>query len=199
MHCRRSRIAEDRAPAERARSKFHPPLEPPDRTAIGQIARSALDHAGFRNRFETGAGGGEPAFDVAMSKARTKVGAAHAVGDVAFDARLAGLQVIGAQRRTQRAAGVASGWLNPHALELAVAQDLAVGHAVQCHAAGETKVLCAGFRCQRARKAQHHFLGDALHRGCDVHVELCELFFGRAHRLAEQAANLSLVIVRPVQ
>ena len=56
-------------------------------------------------------------------------------------ARLALMQVVGGERRAERAAGVAGRRLDPDALEPAVAQHLAVGHAVERDAAGEAEVL----------------------------------------------------------
>ena len=52
------------------------------------------------------------------------------------------------QRRAQRAARIARRRLNPHVLEVAVAQDFAVGHAVQRYASGQAKIGDAGFRPQ---------------------------------------------------
>ena len=52
--------------------------------------------------------------------------------------------VIGGERRAERAAGIAGRRLNPDVVELAVAQHLAVGHAVERDAAGEAQILRAG-------------------------------------------------------
>src|SRR3546814_13822305 len=64
---------------------------------------------------------------------------------------------------------------------------LAVGDAVERHAAGETEVRDAVLRRQAAGQAQHDLLGHRLHRGGDVHVERDEqVAVGAARRLAEQ-------------
>ena len=54
--------------------------------------------------------------------------------------------MIGGKRRTERAAGIAGGRLNPDVFETPVAQHLAVGDAIERHAAGETQIALAGFR-----------------------------------------------------
>ena len=64
--------------------------------------------------------------------------------------RLALEQVVGGERGAERAAGVARRRLDPDALERAVAQDLAVGDAVERDAAGEAQVLLPGL-ARRAR------------------------------------------------
>ena len=97
------------------------------------------------------------------------------------------------QRGAERAAGIARGRLHPDVLERAVAQDLAVGDAVERDAAGEAEVVEAVFARQRARKPQHHLLGHRLDRGGDVHVERREQFLGRvAHRRAEQVGEFPI-------
>ena len=57
--------------------------------------------------------------------------------------RTAEMQVVGGERGTERAAGVAGRRLHPDALELAVAQDLAVGDAVERDAAGQAQIADA--------------------------------------------------------
>ena len=58
------------------------------------------------------------------------------------------LQVIGGERRADRAAGIAGRRLDPDALEVAVAQHLAVGDAVERDAAGEAQISCSGLGAQ---------------------------------------------------
>ena len=95
------------------------------------------------------------------------------------------------QRRPDGAAGVARRRLHPDALEGAVAQDLAVGHAVERDAAGETEIVEPVLAGERARQPQHDLLGHLLDRGGDVHVERREQILGRvAHRRAEQVGEL---------
>ena len=67
---------------------------------------------------------------------------------------LAEIAVIGGERRADRAAGIARRRLHPDAVEDALAQQLAVGDAVQRHAAGQADVLGAGLlRTERARRS----------------------------------------------
>ena len=75
----------------------------------------------------------------------------HGVERAVELARLAELHVIGGERGAERAAGVAGRRLDPDALELAVAQDLAVGDAVERDAAGQAQVLDAVGAATRSR------------------------------------------------
>ena len=49
------------------------------------------------------------------------------------------------ERRAERAAGIAGRRLDPDVVERALAQQLAVGHAVQRDAAGQAEIARAGF------------------------------------------------------
>ena len=98
--------------------------------------------------------------------------------------------VIGGERRAERAAGIARGRLDPDVLELAVAQHLAVGDAIERHAAGEAEILGAGLAGERARQAQHDLLGHRLDRGGEIHVALGQQLVGLARRRAEQRVEL---------
>ena len=60
------------------------------------------------------------------------------------EARLAKMHVVGGQGGAQGTAGVAGRGLYPDAVENILPQDLAVGHAVQGHAAGQAEVLGTG-------------------------------------------------------
>ena len=130
------------------------------------------------------------------SKAGPEIGAVHAVEPVVDLAPVAFVDVIRRERGAERAAGIARGRLDPDALEFAVAQHLAVGHAVERHAAGEAQILRAGLACERARQAQHDFLRDRLDRGGEIHVALGQQLVGLARRRAEQAIEL---VVRHAQ
>ena len=101
-------------------------------------------------------------------------------------ARLALELVIGRKRRADRAAGIAGRRLNPDVVELAVAQHLAVGDAIQRHAAGKAQIARAGLGREAARQPQHGLLEHRLDRGRDIHVERRQQLVRRAHRLAEQ-------------
>src|SRR3970282_2497796 len=80
-----------------------------------------------------------------------------------LDAALHALvQVVRDQRRAERAAGVARGRLQPEAVVILPPQELAVGDAVERHAAGEAEVAPAGFPGDRLRELLHHLLGGHL-------------------------------------
>ena len=140
---RRARVAEDRAGAERARPELHAALEPADRlarrrarravAAIMSSSRHDVEHrAGRVQRAARSRPGRRPGRDRRRACRRA----------APFElARPVLEQMVGGQRRAERAAGIARGRLDPDPLELAVAQDLAVGDAVQRDAAGQAQVL----------------------------------------------------------
>ena len=94
--------------------------------------------------------------------------------------------MIGGECRAQRAAGIAGRRLDPDALELSLAQDLAIGDAVERDASGETEVRHAGFGSERAGETQDNLLGDRLDRSGDVHLALADRVFAAARLAAEQ-------------
>ena len=103
---------------------------------------------------------------------------------------LAEIAVIGGVGRADRAAGIAGRRLHPDAVEQVLAQQLAVGDAVQRHAAGQADVLRAGLLAHRARQPDHDLLGDGLHRRREIHVMLGQKLLGLARLAAEQLAEL---------
>ena len=180
----------ERAPSARGPNSMRPWNQP---TALPPASASArvADQRRPRQRGEFRTGGGETLFDVGLRVCRAEIGARHAVELAVEHARAALEPVIGAERRADRAAGVAGRRLHPDALELAVAQHLAVGHAVERDAAGEAQVLRAGLGRERAREPQHDLLGHRLDRGGEVHVALGEQAFRVARRAAEQRVELA--------
>ena len=80
LHGGRAGIAEDRARAERARTKFHPALKPADRELVGQRLRRCLDHLVFAEDGKARAGRTKPSFDLALREFRTEKRAGHGVG-----------------------------------------------------------------------------------------------------------------------
>src|SRR5262249_30544938 len=133
LHVGAARVGDDRAGAERARAELHAALEPADRVAGDETVDGTGNHRVVRAALERGTGGCEPLLDLALSKGRTEIAAGHGVGAVAavHVARLAGVKMIGRERSADGSAGVACRRLNPDALEGAVAQQLAVAHAVE--------------------------------------------------------------------
>ena len=102
-------------------------------------------------------------------------------------ARLIVELVMRGERGAQRSAGIARRGLNPDVLEMAVAQHLAVGHAVQRDAAGQAEIRHAGFGRERSREPKDHFFERRLDGCRDVHVLLRQRFGRLARRQAEQA------------
>ena len=90
------------------------------------------------------------------------------------------------QGRAQGAAGIAAGRLDPDVLEQAGPQQLAVGHAIQRHAAGHDQVVAAGQLAGGFRQPEHDLLGDLLDGQGHVHVVLVQLGFRFAAGQAEQ-------------
>ena len=82
--------------------------------------------------------------DAVRGEGGAEIAAGHAVpGAVAVAWRAA--EIVGdRQRCADCAAGIARRGLDPHSLEGAFTQDLAVGDAVQCHAAGEAEIARPG-------------------------------------------------------
>ena len=78
--------------------------------------------------------------------------------------------------------------LHPDIIEDVLAQQLAVGHAVQRHAA-QADVLCAGLLSSPTGRAGARSPGDGLDRGREIHVMLRQQL-GLARLAAEQPAEL---------
>ena len=93
------------------------------------------------------------------------------------------------QGRPERPAGVAGGRLDPEVVEVALAEQPAVGHAVQRHAAGQDQVLHPGPRVHVAADPEHDLLGHGLDAGGQVHVPLLERRLRRARRPAEEVGG----------
>ena len=111
---------------------------------------------------------GETAFDVLLRKGGPKEGAFHQIAAAVGLALLAEELVPHRERGADRATGIARGRLHPDVLEGAVAQNLAIGDAIERDAAGETEIFKAMIARERARQPQHHLLRHLLDRGCDI-------------------------------
>ena len=85
------------------------------------------------------------------------------IGNVSI--RVAEVDAIGVQRRTQRAAGIAGRRRNEHALEPGLGQDPRVRDAVQRHAAGETQIRQTALMAEPPRDVQQRVLEHPLHAG----------------------------------
>ena len=125
-----------------------------------------------------------------IREARAEIGAPHGVVGLGR-ARLLEVLMPGHQSGAQGRAGVAGGGLDPDPLEDPFPQQLAVGHAVEGHAAGEAEVGGTGVLVQAAGQLEHDLLGDHLDRGGQIHMELTELRFPLPWRPAEQLVELA--------
>src|SRR5207302_8630201 len=114
-----------------------------DRKLIGQRLRRRLDHLVFTQYGKTRADRGEPSLDLALRELRTEKRARHPVASRSA-ARLAPELMVGCERGANRAAGVTRRRLDPDPVELAVAQHLAVGDAIERHAARKAEIAGCG-------------------------------------------------------
>ena len=78
----------------------------------------------------------------------------------------------GGERRANGAACIACRRLNPDVFEHPIAQHLAVGDAIECHAAREAQVLRTGFLGKAAGEAEHRLVQNRLDGGRDIHMEM---------------------------
>jgi hypothetical protein len=93
--------------------------------------------------------------DIGLVELGTEIGSGHAVDRVRQRASVTFVDIVGGERRAERAAGIARGRLNPDIAEAAFAQHLAVGDTVERHAAGKTQVLDPGLGREAAGEAQN--------------------------------------------
>ncbi len=145
----------ERPPSARGPNSMRP-WNQPTRLAVRERARTSRRSArSSEQRREARARGARGAARMSAGlEARAEIATAHRVARAVRLARLAEVHVVGGERRAERAAGVARRRLDPDALEGAVAQQLAVGDAVERDAAGEAEVLLAGLAARaRARCA----------------------------------------------
>ena len=99
--------------------------------------------------------------DLLVGKFRAKQRTLHGIASarVAFAVQQL---VMHEQRRAERAARVARRRGNPDVVENFLAQQNAVGNAVQRHAAGEAEIFRAGQFLRVPRHPQNDLLGDFL-------------------------------------
>src|SRR5262249_12998814 len=89
------------------------------------------------------------------------------------------------QGGAQGPSGVSRRRLNPNTIEGPFAEETAISHAIECHAARQYEALQSGFSVQVPADAQYHLLGHCLDAGRQVHVPLLEIGFRAARRTAE--------------
>ena len=145
LHRGRARVADDRAVAERARAELHAPLQESDDVAVGDRTGDAL---GARRA-------GEPLVRDSRARRATprprrspkrgpRYAPLHPVVDAVGVARVVEDLVPAVQRGAEGAAGVAGRGLDPDPLERSLAQQHAVGDAVERDAAGQAGVALTG-------------------------------------------------------
>ena len=94
--------------------------------------------------------------------------------------------MVGGQRRTDRAAGIAGRRLDPDFGDGAIAQNLAVSDAIKRNATGKAKRDMPVSAASDRAEPQHDFLGHRLDRSGEVHFALGQPHFGLARRAAEE-------------
>ena len=144
LHGRRAGIAQDAARAQGPGAELHPALEPADDLAVGQQGGDVVEQLALVGEPLAGcAVRGQGPLDLVGREARAEeapllgvvaVGPAGVVQELMPDE----------QGRAQRAAGIAGRRLDPEVVEVALAEQPAVGHAVERHAAGQDQVLHPG-------------------------------------------------------
>ena len=187
LHLRRPRIAEDAARAERARPELHPALEPADDLLRFQQIGDARRRVGVARRRDGTSrrrGRGTRRSRSDENAGPRKLPCWRSIEPVC--PRLVEQLVPDEQRRAQRAAGVAGRRLNPDVVERPLAQQPAVGHAVERHAAGQHQTRHARLAEQLPADREHRVFGHRLDARRQVHVPLLDVRFGMPRRAAEQ-------------
>jgi len=126
----------ERAPGARGPNSMRPWHQPIARPAARSPALFSTITA-WVNRGEAGSGGRQAGVNIVIGERRTQKGAAHHLRAGGDHARHVAHAVIGRQRGTNRAAGIAICMLHPHLREPSVAHHAAIGHAVESHIAAQ--------------------------------------------------------------
>ena len=197
LHGRRAGVGQDGAVAEGAWAELHPALEPAHHLARDQRRDRGLHQLVVREHLVACAGRIQRTADLVRFEAGTEQGSPHGVSArfalqapvlarTARNPRFPEHFVARRQRGAERAPGVARRGLDPHVVEPAIPQDLAVGYTVERDAAGQTQARDAGLLAQRAGQPQHRFLDHRLRRGGHVHVPLRQRLVRLARGATEQ-------------
>ena len=176
----------ERAPSARGPNSMRPCIQP-TASPLSERGRGLLDHVLIGHDRETRAGLGQATFHILLCEGRSEKGSLHQIAAAIELALFAQELMPNRKSCADRAAGVTGGRLDPDVLEGAVAQNLAVGNAIERDAAGKTEIIETVLARERTSQPEHDLFGDLLNRGCNVHVERCEQILIRvAHRCAEQ-------------
>src|SRR5688572_327058 len=167
LHLRAARIADDRAPPQRARAELHATLKPSDHVLVLEQLRKARIQGGVIEFLVLGTKGVELCLDLITRVPRTEIRAAHEIMPV----HCAWLLFVFVPRRCRgadSAPGISSCGLDPDVIEWPFAENPAVCDAVQRHTTCEAEVSFPGLAVQGTREPQDDFFRDELYRGCDV-------------------------------
>ena len=171
--------------AQRARAELHPPLEPADDPAVGQLARRAVDQLIVV----------EPACTRGRSRLSSRSISAslysRPVVDVAHHEAARPLQdlVPDVQRRADRRAGVVRRRLDVDVLERRAIEDHAVGDAVERDAAGQADLLEPGALVDGVEQREVALFEHQLNRRRQIRVPLLE----RALRARARGRTRSII------
>src|SRR5262245_10845388 len=138
LHVRRPWIAQDGTAAECSRAEFHPSLKPADRLLVDECIDGRVEEAVIVHDLIPRTSSAQTAFDLRLAKFRTEKATGHAVETVVRTTWPIEIKMIGGKCRPHRPARVARRRLDPQAVDLARAQYLSIGDAIQCYPARQT-------------------------------------------------------------
>ncbi len=190
LHRLAAGVADDAARPQRPRAELHPPVEPAHHLAADHRLSGGLQQLAFvGNKLVADASPIQEPANVLVAERRPQPGAAHRVGAVG-GARAVQQLVLDEQGRPKRPAGIARRGLNEDLVEDARAQQLAIGDAVERHAAGQAKRSRARQLAGRPGHAQDRLLRHLLNGSGDIHLALGDPGFRFARRSAEERLHL---------
>ena len=128
---------------------------------------------------------GDGGLDLRVVKLRAEQRAPLGVARIG-DPRMAEMVEPVGQRRPERAPRIAGSGLDPEPLERPLAEQSAVGHAVERHATGQAEVREARLRMNVPGHSQDDLLEHLLDAGGEVHLPLGERAIGPPRRTVKQ-------------
>ncbi len=173
FHFGAARVGQDAAIAQRARSPFRRALEPADNFSVGNMPRGRTHEFGFvelRNlHFVRRAHAIDHGANLGGRKLRPPVRVLHHEF-----ARPPEDLVVHGEGRADRQARIARRRLNAHLLEGRRVENLAVGHAIESHAARQAQRLLTALLGEAVPVSNKDFLESRLHAGGEIVVALRE-------------------------
>ena len=110
--------------------------------------------------------------NLSLGEGWTQETASHRVQLVADMTVFSQMNVIGRQRSAECTTGIPGRGLNPNIVERAVAQDLAIGHAVEGDTPRQAKAVDPRFLCECPGQAQNNFFRYRLDGCGEIHMTL---------------------------